>query len=73
MAVQANPPDLILLDINMPGMSGYDVCEQLKTDARTADIPIIFISAPDDMTDKVKAFAVWRNQTSKPRCTTQYP
>ncbi|MCP4402881.1 MAG: response regulator [bacterium] len=57
-AAQANPPDLILLDINMPGMSGYDVCEQLKADARTADIPIIFISALDDTTDKVKAFTL---------------
>ncbi|MCP4400300.1 MAG: response regulator, partial [bacterium] len=58
MAVQANPPDLILLDIKMPGMSGYDVCEQLKADPQTADIPIIFLSALDETIDKVKAFAL---------------
>ncbi len=58
MAAQSNPPDLILLDINMPGMSGYDVCERLKADVRTADIPIIFISALDDTTDKIKAFTL---------------
>ena len=56
-AVQAEPPDLILLDIRMPEMSGYEVCEHLKADARTADIPIIFISALDAVRDKVKAFA----------------
>ena len=56
-AVQAEPPELILLDIRMPEMSGYEVCEHLKADARTADIPIIFISALDAVRDKVKAFA----------------
>ncbi len=56
-AVQAEPPDLILLDIRMPEMSGYEVCEHLKADARTAEIPIIFISALDAVRDKVKAFA----------------
>jgi len=49
-------PDLILLDIRMPEMDGYEVCELLKKDTRTADIPIIFISASDDTWDKVKAF-----------------
>jgi sigma-B regulation protein RsbU (phosphoserine phosphatase) len=57
-AVHAKPPDLILLDILMPGMDGYEVCEQLKGDAQTRDIPIIFISALDATEDKVKAFAV---------------
>ncbi len=56
--VQRNPPDLILLDINMPGMNGYQVCEQLKTDCQTREIPIIFISALDDVLDKVKAFKI---------------
>ena len=56
--VQAAPPDLVLLDINMPGMNGYEVCEQLKAEESTRDIPIIFISALDDVLDKVKAFAV---------------
>ncbi|MGB0385235.1 MAG: PP2C family protein-serine/threonine phosphatase [Ardenticatenaceae bacterium] len=52
------PPDLILLDINMPHLSGYEVCEQLKADERTRDIPVIFISALNEVLDKVKAFSV---------------
>ncbi len=55
-AVRAEPPDLILLDIRMPEMDGYQVCEQLKADAQTRDIPIIFISALDETEDKVRAF-----------------
>ncbi|QIR36066.1 response regulator [Tolypothrix sp. PCC 7910] len=54
----AVPPDLILLDVNMPEMNGYEVCQQLKTSDRTRDIPVIFISALGDVLDKVKAFAV---------------
>jgi phosphoserine phosphatase RsbU/P len=57
-AAQAEPPDLILLDIRMPGMNGYEVCERLKADAQTRDIPIIFISALDAIQDKVRAFTV---------------
>jgi len=52
------PPDLILLDIMMPEMDGYEVCEQLKADERTRDIPVIFLSALDDVADKVKAFSI---------------
>jgi len=55
---QAAPPDLILLDVNMPQMNGYEVCQQLKKDDRTCEIPVIFISALGDVLDKVKAFAV---------------
>ena len=55
-AVQAELPDLILLDIRMPKMDGYQVCEHLKADALTRDIPIIFISALDATEDKVRAF-----------------
>lgn len=57
MIVQTRPPDLILLDINMPGMNGYEVCRQLKASTTTADVPIIFISALDALDDKVTAFA----------------
>ena len=57
-AVRAEPPDLILLDIRMAGLNGYEVCEQLKVDPRTSDIPIIFISALDATHDKIKAFSV---------------
>ena len=57
-ATQASPPDLILLDIRMPEMNGYEVCEHLKADEDTHDIPIIFISALDATQDKVKAFTV---------------
>jgi CheY-like chemotaxis protein/predicted kinase len=55
---QANPPDLILLDIKMPDMNGYEVCQRLKADMETQDIPVIFISALDEVFDKMKAFAV---------------
>jgi len=55
---QISPPDLILLDINMPKMNGYEVCEKLKLSEKTKDIPVIFISALDDVMEKVKAFEV---------------
>lgn len=58
MSAQASPPDLILLDIKMPGLSGYEVCQQLKADPRTRDIPIIFISALDQVEDKIQAFTL---------------
>lgn len=57
-AARSAPPDLILLDIMMPEMNGYEVCEQLKADGQTSDIPIIFISALDEVLDKVKAFHI---------------
>jgi two-component system cell cycle response regulator len=50
------PPDLILLDINMPLMDGFETCSHLRADERTKDIPVIFISAIDSVEDKVKAF-----------------
>jgi PAS domain S-box-containing protein len=58
MAAQAAPPDLILLDINMPQMNGYEVCQHLKAAEQTRDIPVIFISALTEVLDKVKAFGV---------------
>lgn len=57
-SVQAKPPDLILLDVQMPGLDGYKVCTQLKTDERTRNIPVIFISIATQVLDKVKAFSV---------------
>jgi signal transduction histidine kinase/DNA-binding response OmpR family regulator len=57
-SAQADPPDLILLDILMPQMDGYEICSLLKADERTQNIPIIFISALNEGFDKVKAFEV---------------
>jgi sigma-B regulation protein RsbU (phosphoserine phosphatase) len=56
-AARRDPPDLILLDINMPEMNGYEVCEHLKADDTLRGIPVIFISALTEPLDKVKAFA----------------
>ncbi|MEG3858258.1 response regulator [Microcoleus sp. herbarium12] len=57
-AARSGSPDLILLDIKMPEMDGYEVCTQLKADPKTSDIPVIFISALDEVLDKVTAFQV---------------
>jgi serine phosphatase RsbU (regulator of sigma subunit) len=57
-SIRALPPSLILLDIRMPEMDGYEVCERLKADENTQDIPVIFISALDEIQDKVKAFEI---------------
>lgn len=54
----ADLPDLVLLDINMPEMDGYEVCKRLKSCKETQNIPVIFLSAIDDIFDKVKAFQV---------------
>ena len=51
-------PDIVLLDIMMPGIDGYEVCERLKANPLTCDIPVIFVSAIDQVFDKVKAFGV---------------
>lgn len=50
------PPDLILLDIIMPGIDGYEVCHKLKSNPKTADIPVIFITARDEMVDEALGF-----------------
>src|ERR1700683_3698946 len=55
-AAAENPPDLILLDINMPEMNGYEVCERLKSNAELSDIPVIFLSALNETQDKISAF-----------------
>jgi len=57
-AVRTNLPDLILLDIRMPGMDGYEVCKQLKSEEKTRKIPVIFISALNEVDDKVKALSL---------------
>jgi len=57
-SIQMEPPDLILLDIMMPQMGGYEVCQRLKADDQTRHIPIIFISALNDVFDKITAFSV---------------
>ncbi|MDJ0582408.1 response regulator [Crocosphaera sp.] len=56
--VRVEPPDLILLDIKMPELDGYQVCKRLKADPITQNIPVIFLSALNDTFDKVKAFEV---------------
>jgi len=57
-AVKTVQPDLVLLDINMPDLNGYQVCEIIKADPVLKEIPVIFISALDELQDKVRAFAV---------------
>lgn len=57
-SVKTDAPDLILLDIKMPGMDGFEACTRLKQDPQCRNIPVIFISALDDVLDKVKAFSV---------------
>ncbi|WP_257312655.1 hybrid sensor histidine kinase/response regulator [Geothrix fuzhouensis] len=66
-AARRHPPELVMLDVNMPGMDGYETCEAFKKEPVLARIPIIFISALDDPLDKVKAFRVGgRDYVTKP-------
>ena len=55
-AVEHDPPDLILLDITMPEMNGYEVCRHLKAKDRSKDVPVIFLTSLTDTADKVRAF-----------------
>ena len=55
-AIKVEPPDLVLLDIFMPEMDGYEVCRLLKQDPEHQSIPVIFLSALGEADDKVKAF-----------------
>jgi len=56
--VQESRPDLILMDILMPGMDGFEVCERLKADTSTSDIPVVFVSSMTDLESKVKGFKI---------------
>src|SRR5208337_1886309 len=57
MFAREDPPELILLDIRLPDMDGFQVCRLLKADQKTGNIPVIFISGLDEVVDKVKGFA----------------
>jgi two-component system, NtrC family, sensor kinase len=57
-AARAWIPDLVLLDINMPEMNGYEVCRHLKANPETCEVPVIFLSAASEIMDKVQAFSV---------------
>lgn len=57
-AARSTSPELILLDIRMPEMDGYEVCEYLKRDVQTSEIPVIFLSALDEALNKVRAFGI---------------
>lgn len=58
MTAKVNPPDLVLLDINMPEMDGYEVCRRFKADPVLQDIPVIFLTAFTETSEKIKAFGV---------------
>ena len=57
-SARTTPPDIILLDVNMPGMDGYTLCTALKADPRTSEIPVIFISAHGETSNKINGFCV---------------
>jgi PAS domain S-box-containing protein len=56
--IENKPPELILLDVKMPEMNGFEVCQQIKADEKSSGIPILFLSALDELEDKVKGFTV---------------
>ncbi|HEX9092638.1 MAG TPA: response regulator, partial [Coriobacteriia bacterium] len=57
-AAREHSPGLILLDIMMPGMNGYRVCDELQADQRTSEIPVVFLSALSEQQDRARAFAL---------------
>lgn len=57
-AIKDDPPNLVLLDINLPGINGFQVCEELKKDSRYSSIPVIFLSAKDDIKDVVNGLRI---------------
>ena len=60
-------PDLVLLDVRMPETDGFEVCRRLKSDPRTAEVPVIFMTAVDDTAHKVEGFRLGRWTTSPNR------
>jgi sigma-B regulation protein RsbU (phosphoserine phosphatase) len=60
-AVEKSPPDLLLLDIVMPDLDGYEVCRRLRADPATRDIPVMFLSSLEDVKDKAKGFELGAN------------
>jgi serine phosphatase RsbU (regulator of sigma subunit) len=60
-AVERTPPDLVLLDIVMPGIDGYEVCRRLRADPATREIPVMFLSSLEDVTDKARGFELGGN------------
>jgi len=58
LSIQAKQPDLIILDINMPNMNGFEVCKTIKSNQKTSHIPVMFISALNDLESKIEAFKV---------------
>ena len=60
-SVEKSPPDLVLLDIVMPGLDGYEVCRRLRAQQSTHDLPIMFLSALEDVKDKTRGFEVGGN------------
>jgi len=60
-SIEKNPPDLVLLDIVMPGLNGYEVCRQLRAQELTRELPVMFLSALEDVKDKAHGFEVGGN------------
>jgi len=59
--IEKNPPDLVLLDIVMPGLDGYEVCRRLRSDPKTRELPIMFLSSLEDVCDKTRGFEAGGN------------
>ena len=60
-SVEKNPPDLVLLDIMMPGIDGYEVCRRLRASEQTRDIPVMFLTSLEDVQDKARGFEIGAN------------
>lgn len=59
--IESQQPDLIVLDVMMPGLSGHEVCRRLRADARTREIPIIFLTARDSLADRDRGLELGAN------------